>query len=279
MLPVGLSLNSTGVISGTPTTAGGPTSVTFQVTDSTSAIATKSLSITINTTLSINTSLLPNGTVGAAYSQTLVVTGGTPPYIWSLSSGTLPAGLSLSSSGAISGTPTTAGGPTSAIFRVTDSVSAIVTKSLSITINLPLSIGTSSLSNGVVGVTYSQTLSANGGSYPYTWSAVSGTLPVGLSLNSTGVISGTPMAAGGPTSVTFQVTDSTSVIVTKSLSITVAYAGWDVNTDGSVNVLDLVLVAQHSGETGSAGWEREDVNADGTVNILDLILIGQHWTG
>jgi hypothetical protein len=41
----------------------------------------------------------------------------------------------------------------------------------------------------------------------------------------------------------------------------------------------LVLVAQHSGETGSAGWEREDVNADGTVNILDLILIGQHWTG
>jgi hypothetical protein len=278
-LPAGLSLSSGGAVAGTPTTAGGPTSVIFQVTDSTGAIATKSLSITINTTPSISTSSLPNGTVGAAYSQTLAATGGTMPYSWSLFSGTLPAGLSLSSSGAISGTPTTSGGPTSATFRVTDSASATVTKSVSITINIPLSIGTSSLSNGVVGVTYSQTLSANGGSYPYTWSAVSGTLPVGLSLNSTGVISGTPMAAGGPTSVTFQVTDSTSVIVTKSLSITVAYAGWDVNTDGSVNVLDLVLVAQHSGETGSAGWEREDVNADGTVNILDLILIGQHWTG
>jgi hypothetical protein len=122
-------------------------------------------------------------------------------------------------------------------------------------------------------------LSPTGGSSPYIWSAVSGTLPVGLSLNSAGVISGTPTAAGGPTSVTFRVTDSTSATATKSLSITVAYAGWDVNADGSVNVLDLVLVAQHSGETGSAGWEREDVNADGTVNILDLILIGQHWTG
>jgi hypothetical protein len=278
-LPAGLLLSSGGVISGIPAAAGGPTSVTFQVTDSTSAIATKSLSITINTTPSINTSLLPNGTVGAAYSQTLAVIGGTTPYAWSLSSGTLPAGLSLSSSGTISGTPTTAGGPTSVIFRVTDSTGAAVTKSLSITINIPLSIGTSSLPNGTVGVTYSQTLSPTGGSSPYIWSAVSGTLPVGLSLNSAGVISGIPTAAGGPTSVTFRVTDSTSATATKSLSITVAYAGWDVNADGSVNVLDLVLVAQHSGETGSAGWEREDVNADGTVNILDLILIGQHWTG
>ena len=278
-LPAGLSLSSGGVVAGTPTTAGGPTSITFQVTDSTSAIATKSLSITINTSPSISTSSLPNGTVGAAYAQNLAVTGGTPPYTWSISSGTLPAGLSLSSSGAISGTPTTAGGPTAATFRVTDSISAAVTKSMSITINIPLSIGTSSLPNGTIGVTYSQTLSVTGGSSPYTWSAVSGALPVGLSLSSGGVISGTPTTAGGPTSVTFQVTDNTSAMATKPLSITVSYAGWDVNADGSVNVLDLVLVAQHSGETGSAGWIRQDINADGTVNVLDLIIIGQHWAG
>ena len=232
----------------------------------------------INSPLTITTSSLPAWTAGVAYSQTLAAAGGTSPYTWSIASGPLPAGLSLSSSGTISGTPTTAGGPTSVIFRVTDSTGAAVTKSLSITINIPLSIGTSSLPNGTVGVTYSQTLSPTGGSSPYIWSAVSGTLPVGLSLNSAGVISGIPTAAGGPTSVTFRVTDSTSATATKSLSITVAYAGWDVNADGSVNVLDLVLVAQHSGETSSAGWEREDVNADGTVNILDLILIGQHWT-
>ena len=201
------------------------------------------------------------------------------PTLGHLFAGTLPAGLSLSSSGTISGMPTTAGGPTSAIFRVIDSTSAAVTKSLFITINTPLSIGTGSLPNGIVVVTYSQTLSVTDGSSPYTWSAVSGTLPAGLSLNSTGVISGTPTAAGGPTSVTFQVTDSTSAMARKALSITVAYAGWDVNMDGSVNVLDAVLVSQHSGEMGSASWEREDVNADGTVNILDLILIGQHWTG
>ena len=278
-LPAGLSLSSGGVVAGTPTTAGGPTAITFQVTDSTSAIGTKSLPITINATPGINTGSLPNGTVGAAYAQTLAVTGGTPPYTWSLSSGTLPAGLALSSSGAISGTPTSAGGPTAAIFRVTDSTSAAATKSLSITINVPLSIGTGSLPNGTVGVTYSQTLSVTGGSSPYTWSAVSGTLPAGLSLSSSGVISGTPTAAGGPTAVTFRVADSTSAVATKPLSITVAYAGWDVNMDGSVNVLDVVLVAQHSGETGSAGWIRQDINADGTINVLDLIIIGQHWTG
>ena len=54
---------------------------------------------------------------------------------------------------------------------------------------------------------------------------------------------------------------------------------WDLNEDGAVNVLDMVLVGQQWGETGSPGWIREDVNEDGTVNVLDMILIGQNWTG
>jgi outer membrane protein assembly factor BamB len=52
---------------------------------------------------------------------------------------------------------------------------------------------------------------------------------------------------------------------------------WDVNQDGWVNVLDIIRVGQHFGESGAAGWIREDVNKDGVVNVLDLIMIGQHF--
>ena len=63
-------------------------------------------------------------------------------------------------------------------------------------------------------------------------------------------------------------------------SVTVTpYPDWDVNYDGHVNVLDMIRVGQHWGETGAAHWIREDVNRDGSVNVLDMILIGQHWTG
>jgi hypothetical protein len=233
----------------------------------------------VNTPPTITTSSLPNGTVSVAYSQTLAATGGTTPYNWSIASGTLPTGLALNTSGVISGTPTTAGGPTAVTFRVTDSTSATTTKSLSITINSPPSITTSSLPNGTVGVAYSQTLTATGGTLPYTWSIASGTLPAGLSFSASGVISGTPTTAGGPTAVTFRVTDSTSATTTVTLSITNAYVAWDVNMDGAINVLDMVLITQNFGQTGAAGWIRQDINSDGVINILDLINVGQHWTG
>jgi hypothetical protein len=278
-LPSGLYFNSSGVISGTPTTTGGPTSITFQVTDSASKTANKSLSITINASPNITTGFLPNGTVGVTYSQTLSVTGGTSPYTWSIVSGSLPAGLSLSSSGVVSGTPTAAGGPTSITFQVADLTSATATKSLSITITTPPSISTGSLPNGTVGTAYSQTLTATGGATPYTWTIASGTLPAGLSLSSNGVISGTPTTASGPTSITLKVTDNNNLTATKVLSITISYAAWDINMDGSVNVLDMTLISQDIGQTGTPGWIREDVNNDGVINILDLVLIGQHWTG
>ena len=53
----------------------------------------------------------------------------------------------------------------------------------------------------------------------------------------------------------------------------------DVNNDGQVNVLDLVLIGQKWGQTGPPGWIKEDVNKDGAVNVLDMVIVGQHWTG
>jgi hypothetical protein len=125
---------------------------------------------------------------------------------------------------------------------------------------------------------YSQNLTATGGTTTYTWSIATGTLPNGLSLSSGGVISGAPTSAGGPTSITFKVTDATSASATKILPITIGYAAWDVNKDGAVNVVDMTSISQHCGETGTAGWIAQDVNYDGIINSLDMIIVGQHWT-
>ncbi len=237
-LPAGLSLNpSTGAISGTPTATANATALTFLLTDSSSPSQTQSVSLTLTIAasapppLNITTTSLPNGQVGSAYSATLAATGGTTPYTWSLTSGTLPAGLLLVPTGAISGTPTATASATALTFLLTDSSSPAQTKSVSLTLTIaalvspPLNITTTSLPNGQVGSAYSATLAATGGTTPYTWSLTSGTLPAGLSLNpSTGAVSGTPTATASATALTFLLTDSSSPAQAKSVSLTLTIA-------------------------------------------------------
>ena len=176
---------------------------------------------------SVTTASLPGGTVGTVYSQTLTASGGTSPYTWSISVGTLPAGLNLNSTtGVISGTPTAAGTVNFTVMA-TDSATPAATaiKALSITVATTpaLTVTTASLPGAVTGTAYSQTLAGSGGTTPYTWSVSVGTLPAGLSLNSTtGVISGTPTATG-TVNFTVMATDSATpaATATKALSITV----------------------------------------------------------
>ena len=220
-LPTGLTLGaSTGIISGTPTTAG-TYSFTVMLTDSIGGTATAPLSIIINVAPSITTTALPSGEVGVAYSQTIVATGGTTPYTWSISVGALPPGVSLApSTGIISGMPTTAG-TYSFTAKVTDIAGGIATKALSITILAAPSITTASVPNGEVSIAYSKTLAATAGTPPYTWSISAGALPGGLSLSaSTGIISGTPTTAGS-FSFTVKVTDSIGGTGTKAFSLTI----------------------------------------------------------
>jgi hypothetical protein len=220
-LPPGLSLNSsTGAISGTPTAAG-TYSFTVKVTDNAGVTATKALSILINAAPAITTVSLPAGDVGVAYSRTLTASSGTSPYTWSILSGSLPTGLSLNSStGAVYGIPTVAG-TYSFTVKVTDNAGVTATKALSILINAAPAITTVSLPAGDVGVAYSQTLTASGGTSPYTWLILSGSLPTGLSLNSSnGTISGTPTKAG-TYSFTVKLTDTAGGTVTQALSITI----------------------------------------------------------
>jgi hypothetical protein len=185
-LPAGLTL-TLGVIGGTPTTAISSTPLTFTVTDSslpsaqtvtsgltlTIALGPAPLSITTTSLQSgFTTTSLPSGQVGTPYSQGLFATGGTTPYTWTLTAGTLPDGLTLAS-GVISGTPTTAINSTPLTFTVTDSSSppqTATSSGLTLTIGAStLRITTTSLPSGQVGTLYSQGLLATGGTTPYTW--------------------------------------------------------------------------------------------------------------
>ena len=220
-LPPGVTLNaSTGAVTGTPTSSG-TFNFTVQASDSGNPVrtATKALSISVVAQLVVNTTSLPGGTVGQAYSQTLSASGGTPPYAWSLASGSLPPGLNLAAStGVVSGTPTTAG-TYSFTAQVTDGAQT-ATKALSIAVSpaSTLSITTASLPQGRVLTGYSATLTAAGGTPPYTWSRIAGALPNGLTLSSSGTISGTPAKPGSYT-FTVRVTDSLGAIASKTFTV------------------------------------------------------------
>jgi len=220
-MPDGLTLDSsTGVISGIPT-ATGTYNFTARVTDANASMSDKALSITVYEPLSITTSFLPSGTIGVPYGESLSATGGLPPYSWSIVSGSLPPGLALNSStGEISGTPTAAG-TYNFTAQVSDLNANTVVKALSIIIYAPLAVTTSSLGPGNICNPYTQTLAAEGGLPPYVWSLVSGSLPGGVSLNSsTGEISGTP-AAMGAFSLSVQVTDAQSATAGMPLAVDV----------------------------------------------------------
>jgi hypothetical protein len=163
--------------------------------------------------------------VNVAYSpQTLAAAGGTAPYTWSILTGSVPSGLTLSPGGVISGTPTSAGSSTASI-QVADAGGQTASKSFSITIGAALSIITSSpLAAGIIGAPYEQTLAAAGGSSPYTWSLISGSLPDGLTLSAAGgVITGLPSRAA-VFNFNVQATDALGSRLSKAFTITVSAA-------------------------------------------------------
>ncbi len=170
----------------------------------------------------LTTSPLPAGTVGTPYAEALSAAGGTPPYTWSITFGSLPAGLTLSPSGSITGTPTTSGSFL-VTFLVADSASVTQQITLGLVINAAnptgLSITTPPiLVSGGVGLPYSQQLTATAGNPPYTWTLVSGNLPTGIGLSPTGFISGTPVGAGTST-FSIRVNDNTGNIATQTFTL------------------------------------------------------------
>jgi subtilisin family serine protease len=173
----------------------------------------------------ITTSSLPDGTVSAAYSATVQASGGQQPYTFSVTAGSLPAGLSLSTGGAISGAPTGGAGTASFTVQVRGNDGATSTRDLSIRVATALAVTTSNLPGGGLGTAYNASLAASGGQTPYSWRLQAGSsLPPGLGLGSTGAITGTPTALG-TYPFTVEVTDAGNPTRTASRALSITIGG------------------------------------------------------
>ena len=226
-LPNGLSISAAGVLSGTIAQAG-PYPVEVTVWDGETSAASQKYTLLVGTgaPLSFATpTTLPSCVQNALCSNQIAATGGIPPYTFSVAPNANLGGLSLSSAGLLSGTPTS-GGPIGVPVILTDQLASIPA-TFTQPVIASLVINTSSLPNGTVGENYGIAMSASGGgAAPYSWSLVpgSGSLPAGLNLDARGGnIYGKPAAAGTST-FSVQVTDGQQTSQPKQLSLTIAPA-------------------------------------------------------
>lgn len=287
-LPPGLNLNTNGFVTGRTTSDGGTYNFTVKVTDQGTPPLTVSraftLVVTPAPTLFIKSTSLMNAAQGSPYSTVLAANGGVPPLTWTIISGSLPPGLTLTTStGQISGTPTTQS-PTPYSFEVQVTDSSLLppnnqpqtaSQSLSITVGRPntLAIATTSLPEAESANLYSQKIVATGGIAPFNWTLTKGILPTGMSLDaSTGVISGVATAVSSNT-FTIQVTDSENAMASATFTISIVAA-----TDNNNNALlegDYVFTFSGYDPNGPVvlGGTLE---ADGSGNIEGTIDSNNH---
>ena len=277
-----------GTLSNTTTTgatytapAASNTALTVTVTATSVADPTKTgtATITVPAAPAITTGALAAGTVGKAYSATMAASGGISPYTWTITSGTLPAGLSMNSAGVISGTPTAAAvGTTNLTFLLTDSGTATAltaTTTLGLTINAAPAIGFTGTvpATANYNVAYTGSAAASGGAGALTYSISAGALPTGLTLNAaSGAITGAPTAVG-TFGFTVKAADAFGDSLSQAYSIVVTYA--------AVVVTPVTLPAGYNGSlytqttltaTGGSGTGFTFALTNGTVLPLGLNL-------
>jgi hypothetical protein len=221
-LPAGLTFSPGRSFGGTPA-AFGTFKFTVRVTDSAAGAYTGDFTLVIAPAkLTLTTPPLGNAILGTPLNIQFTATGGVPPYTFA-EYYALPPGTQFSSSGALTGTPTTLGTYQFLVF-VYDQTTASASQTFSITIvSPPLVITTATpLPAGLNGSPYSTTFAATGGKPPYFWSAKG--LPTGLVLaNTTGLLTGIPTQDGVFT-VAVTVADSSLVAVfstTQNFSLTI----------------------------------------------------------
>jgi hypothetical protein len=223
-LPPGVTLSANGVLSGTPVGIGS-FPVTVRATSADQQTATTSLTLVVRARLTIQTTALPNAQRGVPYTTGLTATGADGDYTWFVDAGSLPAGLTMTNLGLISGTPTTEQvARFTARVRSGDGQTAV--RDFSITVAPPptgpaLSIRTSLLPPALVNQTYQPLLLATGGDgSAVTWSIASGTLPPGVTLATGGGFSGRPTVTG-TFPITVRATNQSGQSAQRTLSLVV----------------------------------------------------------
>jgi hypothetical protein len=257
-LPAGLSINTTtGLISGTPTTAA-TSNVTLSATNA-GGTGTKTLVLTINPpTPVITSSGTAGGQVGVAFSYQ--ITASNSPTSFNATG--LPAGLSINTAtGIISGTPTTAA--TSNVTLSAANAGGTGNATLTLTINPPTPVITSSGSaSGKVGAAFSYQITASNS--PTSFNATG--LPAGLTVNTnSGLISGTPTTIGN-SNVSLSATNAGGT-GTKILTLSIAPSACDINGDNATNAVDVQLMVNQA--LGVAACTA-DINLDGACNVIDI---------
>ncbi|MFK0278489.1 putative Ig domain-containing protein [Ensifer sp. NPDC090286] len=270
-LPPGLTLSAGGVISGTPT-GSGPYNFIVRVTDSTTPTPhtyDKSYNPTIAApVIDVTPDNPPDGGVGTPYSVQFAASGGTPAYAYTLDTGTLPTGLSLSTGGLLSGTPTATGSFTFKL-KIQDSTTIstggvhFLAQNFTVTVNAfpPVTLSPASgsaLSAATVGTAYSQAISASGGSGAISYAVTAGSLPAGLGLNpTTGAITGTPTAVG---TANFTVTATAATTGSASANYSIAVAAPPVVLTPAAGAL--------SGGTVGVAYSNSSISATGGVGAI-----------
>ena len=176
-------------------------------------------------TVVIMTTTLPSATVGTAYSFSLAAGGGVAPYTWTVL-GTLPAGITMSGSGVLVGTPTAAGTSPLTFTAVDSHSSTSAASSMPLVVNSStagaVTVSNTSLPAAWVGQAYTAQLAAQGGTPPYTFTATG--QPAWMTVATNGAISGTPTATGSSTlAVTAKDATNTSSTAT-NLTVTASNA-------------------------------------------------------
>ena len=230
-LPPGISLSQIGFLTGMPTTTG---TYSFTITATIlSSLCSGSRTYTLIVTppcptITVNptNSTLPNGRAGVFYSQTFTQTGGAGTATFSVSTVQFPAGLTMAANGVLSGTPTVSG-TFSLTVHATDANGCVGQRSYTLLL-LPLcpaiTLNPTTLPNGFVGMAYNQTLTATGGTAPYTFIVAAGTLPNGLTLTTGGVLSGT-LTVPAMFNFTVAATDNSGCTGVRAYTVTVSGNG------------------------------------------------------